>query len=148
MDSKVLVTCQQGLRSQSAAAQLARAGYANLAWVKGGLNKSQAGEVPTRDGSDVRYAGIGGMSSMLHWTRLQQENTGPLGGWKTAIAVVCPFLTTCLCSVQVTLVYHEKRYRLLKGPETARGCEADSVTLSSYRVFSIPCTLAVICCVW
>lgn len=88
-DSKVLLVCQQGLRSKAAAQQLAKAGYNSLAWVEGGLNRSQPGDVPTSDGSDVRYAGIGGVSSMIHWTKLQQENAGPLGGWKSVMAVVC-----------------------------------------------------------
>lgn len=82
------MACQKGIRSKEAAQQLVSAGYENVAWVEGGLNSSQAGEVPTLDGTDIRLAGIGGVSKLLRWTKLQQENTGPLGGWRTPFAIV------------------------------------------------------------
>jgi hypothetical protein len=85
------VTCQKGIRSKDAAEQLARAGYKNLAWVDGGLNNSHAGEVPTLDGTDIRLAGIGGVSALLNFNPLQQENTGFFGGWRTPLAIVRAF---------------------------------------------------------
>lgn len=96
-DAKVLVACQQGLRSRAAAQQLAKAGYNNLAWVEGGFNKSKAGDVPTSDGNDVRYAGIGGVSQLLHWNKVQNEDEGPFGGWKAIMAVVSPVPAFQLC---------------------------------------------------
>lgn len=88
LDAKVVVACQSGIRSRDAAEQLAKTGYQTLAWVDGGLNKSKPGQVPTEEGEDVRMAGIGGLSSALRWTRLQQENAGALGGWRTPLAIV------------------------------------------------------------
>lgn len=94
-DAKVVITCQKGLRSLSAAEQLAKAGYQDLAWVVGGLDNSRAGDVPTRDGTDVRYAGIGGVSSLIGWTEIQQENAGPMGGFKGVLVIVCFCLLAC-----------------------------------------------------
>lgn len=87
-DAKVVVTCQKGLRSLAAAEQMSKAGYKNLAWINGGLDNSRAGDVPTRDGTDVRYGGIGGVSSLIGWTEVQQETAGPMGGVKGVLTVV------------------------------------------------------------
>lgn len=52
--ARVVVACQKGLRSLAACEQLLRAGYAQVAWINGGFDASQRGEVPTVDGIDVR----------------------------------------------------------------------------------------------
>jgi rhodanese-related sulfurtransferase len=78
-DARVLLVCQRGLRSLAAAEQLAVDGYGApgsggaLAWLPGGLDTARPGEVPTRDGVDVRVAGIGGLSAALCWTEAQQD---------------------------------------------------------------------------
>jgi len=72
-DAKVIVTCQKGLRSLAACEQLSRAGYSELAWVSGGLDAVRKGEVDTTVDKDLRYAGIGGVSALLGWTEVQQE---------------------------------------------------------------------------
>ena len=87
-DAKIIVACQKGLRSLAAAEQLSRAGYMDLAWVNGGLDNSTPGDVPTRDDKDVRYAGIGGVSEMVGWTEVQQENAGPAGSLKSVFIAV------------------------------------------------------------
>jgi hypothetical protein len=87
-DSKVLVACQKGLRSLAACEQLNRAGYENLGWINGGFDNSKPEEIPTRDGKDIRFAGIGGVSALLGWTEVQQENSGPMGGFKGALVFV------------------------------------------------------------
>lgn len=97
-DAKVIVACQKGLRSLAAAEQLSRAGYTSLAWVNGGLDNSRPGEVPTRDGKDIRYAGIGGVSEIVGWTEVQQENAGPAGSLKSVFigVSICLFVwVTC-----------------------------------------------------
>lgn len=107
-DAKVIVACQKGLRSLAAAEQLSRAGYNELAWVNGGLDNSQPGEVPTRDGNDIRYAGIGGVSEMVGWTEVQQENAGPAGSLKSVFIAVRPSPelghTNTACMVQAWLI--------------------------------------------
>mmetsp|Transcript_32728 Transcript_32728/g.92835 ORF Transcript_32728/g.92835 Transcript_32728/m.92835 type:complete len:271 (+) Transcript_32728:127-939(+) len=72
-DAKVLVTCQKGLRSLAACEQLSRAGYQEIAWVSGGLDTVRKGEVETTVDKDLRYAGIGGLSSVIGWTEVQVE---------------------------------------------------------------------------
>lgn len=71
--ARVVVACQKGLRSLAACESLIRAGYPNVAWISGGLDSAQPGEVPTVGGKDVRYAGIGGLSELLGWTDVQRE---------------------------------------------------------------------------
>jgi len=88
----VVVVCQKGLRSLAACEQLARAGYPSLAWVNGGLDTAQPGDLPTKDGKDIRYGGIGGLSEVMGWTEVQQdESKGFAGGYQNilkAFAVV------------------------------------------------------------
>jgi hypothetical protein len=85
-DARVLLVCQRGLRSLAAAEQLAVDGYGApgsggaLAWLPGGLDTARPGEVPTRDGVDVRVAGIGGLSAALRWTEAQQDPGGRAEG--------------------------------------------------------------------
>lgn len=86
----MIVACQKGLRSLAAAEQLSRAGYTDLAWINGGLDNSRPGDVPTRDGKDVRLAGIGGVSEMVGWTEVQQETAGPAGSLKSVFIAVRP----------------------------------------------------------
>eukprot|EP00210_Caulerpa_lentillifera_P007229 g6916.t1 len=78
-DAKVIVACQKGLRSLAACEQLSRAGYQSLAWVNGGLDIAKPGDIPSKDDRDLRLAGIGGVSEMLGWTKLQQEEKKGLG---------------------------------------------------------------------
>ncbi len=80
-DSKgVIVVCQKGLRSLTACEQLARAGYTSLAWINGGLDTARPGDLPTKDGKDIRFGGIGGLSEVLGWTEVQQEESKGFGG--------------------------------------------------------------------
>lgn len=78
-DAKLIVVCQKGLRSLAACEQLSRAGYQTLAWINGGLDTAKPGELPSKDGKDLRLAGIGGLSAALGWTELQQEEQKGVG---------------------------------------------------------------------
>lgn len=73
-DSRVVVGCQKGLRSLTACEQLIRAGYSDVAWVMGGFDTAVKGDLPTVGGKDIRYAGIGGLSELLGWTEVQQQD--------------------------------------------------------------------------
>lgn len=95
VDSNVVVGCQRGLRSLSACEQLSKAGYQTLAWVNGGFDAAEPGDLPTLPADkDIRFAGIGGVSEMLGWTEVQQEYAqGPLaGGLETVLKLVGVFL--------------------------------------------------------
>lgn len=84
--AKILCVCQKGLRSLSACEGLAKLGYKTIAWVNGGLDTAMAGQIPTKNGADVRYGGIGGMSEFLGWTEVQQENgQGFAGGYQNIL---------------------------------------------------------------
>ncbi|KAI8102060.1 hypothetical protein M9434_007119 [Picochlorum sp. BPE23] len=84
--AKILVVCQKGLRSLSACEQLARVGYQNIAWINGGLDTARPGNIPTKNGVDVRVGGIGGLSEVLGWTEVQQEaGTGFAGGYQNIL---------------------------------------------------------------
>lgn len=72
-DVGVVIACQKGLRSLAAAEQLALAGYSRVAWINGGLDTCQPGDLPTSNGRDLRYAGIGGLSAAMGWTEVQQQ---------------------------------------------------------------------------
>lgn len=73
-DAKVVVACQKGLRSLTAAEQLARAGYGELAWINGGLDTAAKGDLEVEGPhDDLRYGGIGGMSQVLGFTDVQNE---------------------------------------------------------------------------
>lgn len=39
-------------------------GYQTLAWINGGLDTAGGGALPTKNGKDVRYGGIGGVSQV------------------------------------------------------------------------------------
>eukprot|EP00892_Ulva_mutabilis_P000386 jgi/Ulvmu1/10348/UM061_0031.1 len=108
-DAKVIVACQKGLRSLAAAEQLSRAGYSDLAWVNGGLDNSRPGDVPTRGEKDIRYAGIGGVSEMVGWTEVQQENAGPAGSLKSV------FIAVALILVLDGLVFAYEQYQYMQG---------------------------------
>jgi len=57
-DAKVIVGCQRGLRSLAACEQLSRAGYRTLAWVNGGFDAAEPGDLVTvPDGKDIRWVG-------------------------------------------------------------------------------------------
>lgn len=72
-DAKVVIGCQKGLRSLTAAEQLGLAGYPKLAWVTGGFDTAAKGDLPVQGGKDIRLAGIGGLSEALGWTEPQQD---------------------------------------------------------------------------
>jgi hypothetical protein len=48
----------------AAAEQLSRAGYQNLAWINGGLDTAGKDTLPTTNGKDLRYGGVGGVSQV------------------------------------------------------------------------------------
>lgn len=87
-DAKVLVGCQKGLRSLAACEQLSKAGYPTIAWVNGGFDSCKKGEVPTVGDVDIRYAGIGGLSELIGWTEVQQEQNKGLGSAEGVIKLV------------------------------------------------------------
>ena len=61
-------------RSLAACEQLSRAGYTELAWVSGGLDTVRPGQVETVPADkDLRYSAIGGLSAVVGWTEVQQE---------------------------------------------------------------------------
>lgn len=99
-DSKVLVACQKGLRSLAACEQLSRAGYQDLAWINGGMDNSQPGQIKTVDDKDIRFGGIGGVSEFVGWTAVQSEETGPLGPAKNVILLV---RSSLLCTLPLYL---------------------------------------------
>lgn len=62
-DSKVLVSCGEGLRSLMAVSKLHGAGYKNLGWLVGGFNRSVDGDFADIEGTEkLQYATIGGVS--------------------------------------------------------------------------------------
>ena len=79
-DTKLLVACQKGLRSLKACEQLVRAGYTNVAWLSGGYDAAKKGDFETANGKDIRYGGAGGVSAMIGWTKVQQEEDRAMGG--------------------------------------------------------------------
>lgn len=117
-DARVVVACQKGLRSLSAAEQLSRAGYRSLAWINGGLDTARPGDLPTANGRDVRYAGIGGLSEVLGWTEVQQEENkgGFFGGANNVLALVALVLFADLA-----LFGYEYVHVLLTGAPAALG---------------------------
>ncbi|QDZ23809.1 rhodanese-like domain-containing protein [Chloropicon primus] len=72
-DSSVIVACQKGLRSLSACEQLAKNGYSKVAWVTGGLDTAEPGDLPVKDGKDIRFAGNGGVSDLVGWTEAHRK---------------------------------------------------------------------------
>ncbi|KAL4854502.1 Rhodanese-like domain-containing protein 11 [Chlorella vulgaris] len=94
-DTPVVVACQKGLRSLAACEPLSRAGYGPLAWINGGFDTAQPGDLPTKDGADIRLGGVGGLSGILGWTEAQREATrteGFAGGAVNIIKVLAVLL--------------------------------------------------------
>lgn len=94
----MIVACQKGLRSLAACEQLSRAGFTDIAWVNGGFDNSRPGDVPTKGDEDIRLAGVGGVSSILGWTEVQQETGGAKGSAKSVLLLVrspCLYLLCC-----------------------------------------------------
>eukprot|EP00240_Pyramimonas_obovata_P012511 CAMPEP_0118929760 /NCGR_PEP_ID=MMETSP1169-20130426/6665_1 /TAXON_ID=36882 /ORGANISM="Pyramimonas obovata, Strain CCMP722" /LENGTH=238 /DNA_ID=CAMNT_0006872009 /DNA_START=72 /DNA_END=788 /DNA_ORIENTATION=- len=63
-DDKVLVCCQQGLRSNTAAQDLAKAGFTDLACIEGGFNTLKddlLGSLETEGPEPISKAGLGGL---------------------------------------------------------------------------------------
>lgn len=75
-ESKVIIACQKGLRSLYVCEQLARAGYAEIAWLSGGFEAADKGDFVVEQGPDVdiRLAGTGGIASVLGWTEVQSRD--------------------------------------------------------------------------
>ncbi|MEW5300530.1 MAG: hypothetical protein WDW36_003459 [Sanguina aurantia] len=71
-DARLVVGCQKGLRSLAACELLSRAGYRDIAWVNGGFDATSQGDLPT-NGVDLRLAGVGGLSAVVGWTEVQQD---------------------------------------------------------------------------
>jgi len=108
LDAKVVIGCQKGLRSLAAAENLSRAGYGTLAWVNGGFDTAKPGDLPTE--KDLRYAGIGGVSELLGWTEVQQEERkGAMGGFENVLKLVGVVLVIDL------LVFAYEEYAYLTG---------------------------------
>lgn len=62
-----------------------------MAWINGGLQTAKKGDLPVVGAEDIRMAGIGGLSAVLGWTEVQQQNgKGFLGGSNNLIRLVCP----------------------------------------------------------
>lgn len=95
-DAKVLVGCQKGLRSLAACEQLSLGGYKTLAWVNGGFDTCKAGQVPTEGNIDIRYSGIGGLSEVLGWTEVQQDENKNMGSAMSVLKVVALILVADL----------------------------------------------------
>ncbi|KAK9786288.1 hypothetical protein WJX73_004939 [Symbiochloris irregularis] len=111
-DKKVVVTCQKGLRSLAASEQLSRAGYASVAWINGGLQTAKKGDLPVVGADDIRMAGIGGLSKVLGWTEVQQQNgKGFLGGSNNLIRLALVILALD----GVWFLYDQAQFFLAKG---------------------------------
>ena len=72
-DASVIVACQKGLRSLSACEQLAKNGYSKVAWVTGGLDTAEPGDLPVVGNKDIRFAGNGGVSDLVGWTEAHRK---------------------------------------------------------------------------
>lgn len=72
----MIISCQKGLRSLYVCEQLARAGYADVAWLSGGFEAADKGDFEAEQGPDVdiRLAGTGGIASVLGWTEVQSRD--------------------------------------------------------------------------
>ena len=79
-DKPVVVACQKGLRSLSACEQLVRAGYPTVAWLNGGFDAATKADFDTTTEKDMRYGGVAGVSGMIGWTKVQQQEQVALGG--------------------------------------------------------------------
>jgi len=96
-DKGVIIGCQKGLRSLAAAEQLSRAGYGRVAWINGGFDTAHPADLRTSNNKDVRYAGIGGLSEVLGWTEVQQEEKqGFMGGVNGVLGLVALILAADL----------------------------------------------------
>lgn len=60
-DSKLLLVCQEGLRSGAAADKLERAGFQNLAYISSGLQKVTPGTFEKEGPQELQDAGKGGL---------------------------------------------------------------------------------------
>lgn len=82
-DTKVVITCQKGLRSLAACEQLSKAGYGEIAWLNGGYEAVEKGTIKAVGDEDIKMAGVAGLSGMLGASPLQAKEKsvleGPLG---------------------------------------------------------------------
>ncbi|KAG2498522.1 hypothetical protein HYH03_003773 [Edaphochlamys debaryana] len=109
--TKLIVGCQKGLRSLAACEQLSLAGYQTLGWINGGFDSCKQAEIPTVDNVDIRYAGIGGLSELIGWTEVQQEQGKNLG----SIDAVIKFFAVIL-ALDLLVFAAEYARVLLNGP--------------------------------
>jgi len=72
-DKPVVVACQKGLRSLTACEQLVKAGYPTVAWLSGGFDAAAKEHFDSDTGKDMRYGSVAGVSGMIGWTKVQQE---------------------------------------------------------------------------
>lgn len=77
--SKIIVSCQKGIRSLAACEQLYKVGYRNLYWLSGGLDAVDEGEIEREGPQPFKLAGIGGVSEFLGWTDVQRSEASKLG---------------------------------------------------------------------
>ena len=61
-DGKIVLACQQGLRSGAAAEKLDQLGFTNVACIREGLDIVQPGALPKEGSVELREAGVGGIS--------------------------------------------------------------------------------------
>ncbi|KAF3325915.1 rhodanese-like domain-containing protein 9 [Carex littledalei] len=80
-DSKLLVVCQEGLRSTAAANQLERVGYQNLACIVSGLQSLQPGTFESVGKTEIENAGKAGL------VQVQGKISAVLG-----TVLICAFL--------------------------------------------------------
>lgn len=65
-DSRVLLACQTGLRSELAAQRLLALGFGEVAYVVGGLNAAKGAGLKTTGERDIWEAGKGGVSQYFN----------------------------------------------------------------------------------
>lgn len=56
----------------------------------------RAGQVPTEGNIDIRYSGIGGLSEVLGWTEVQQDENKNMGSAMSVLKVVALILVADL----------------------------------------------------
>lgn len=111
-DASVIVGCQKGLRSLAACEQLSRAGYEQLAWINGGFDTCMIGDLDVQGDTDLRYAGVGGLSAFIGWTEVhQQEDKDRAGGMSNilklaAVLLILDAVLFAYGQVQVFLSVH------------------------------------------
>jgi rhodanese-related sulfurtransferase len=78
--SKVVVSCQKGLRSLAAAEMLVKTGYTEVAWLSGGYDSATKADFDTTNGKDMRHGTVAGVRGIIGWTPVQQEEGNAVAG--------------------------------------------------------------------